>query len=141
MSAFENIEIILKKRQDNIKNKQMWWNGLTDEECKLYNRYYIKKLRETPEKREAEHLYNSEKITCECSCIVSRGNYSKHKKSIKHVDMLETIKSLSEDQQAKLNENLKAQIKAKEERAIYNLQQQFKRLDTLKKEENSQTKE
>ena len=56
MSAFENIEIILKKRQDNIKNKQMWWNGLTDEECRVYNRYYIKKLRETP-----EHLYNSEK--------------------------------------------------------------------------------
>ena len=54
MSNYENIEYILKKRQDNIDNKKWWWDGLTDEEYKTYNRYYIKKLRENPEKKEAE---------------------------------------------------------------------------------------
>ena len=46
MSNYENIEYIIKKRQDNINNKKMWFDGLTDEEYKIYNRYYIKKLRE-----------------------------------------------------------------------------------------------
>ena len=34
MSNYENIEYILKKRQDNINNKKMWFDGLTDEEYK-----------------------------------------------------------------------------------------------------------
>ena len=38
----------------------MWFDGLTDDEYKIYNRYYIKKLRENPEKKEAEKKYNSE---------------------------------------------------------------------------------
>ena len=98
MSNYENIEYIIKKRQDNIDNKKMWHDGLTEEEYRLYNRYYIKKLRETPEKKEAERKYSLEKITCECGCIISRAYHSKHKKSQRHEEMSEAEKSLNEQQ-------------------------------------------
>ena len=106
MSNYENIEYILKKRQDNINDKKMWFDGLTDEEYKIYNRYYIKKLRENPEKREAERKYSSEKITCECGCVVVRSYISKHIKTTRHTEMLEDKKLLSKDQLEKLNEIL-----------------------------------
>ncbi len=35
MSNYENIEYIIKKRQDNITNKKMWFDGLTDDEYKI----------------------------------------------------------------------------------------------------------
>ena len=129
MSNYENIEYIIKKRQDNINNKKMWFDGLTDEEYKIYNRYYIKKLRENPEKREAERQYSSEKITCECGCVVVRSYLCKHIKTTRHMEMLEDKKLLSNDQLEKLNEILAAQKKAKEERRQYNLAQLFKRTD------------
>ena len=135
MSNYENIEYILKKRQDNINDKKMWFDGLTDEECKIYNRYYIKKLRENPEKKEAERQYSLEKITCECGCVIVRGYITKHMKTSKHKDMLEDKKLLNKDQLEKLNEILEAQKKAKEERWQYNLAQQFKRIDAKRLEE------
>ncbi len=140
MSNYENIEYILKKRQDNIDNKKWWWDGLTDEEYKTYNRYYIKKLRENPEKKEAERNYSLEKITCECGCIISRAHYSKHKKTTKHDDMNEAKKSLSEEQLRILNEVLEAQKKAKQERMQYNLDQQFKRIDAKILEQKNKNK-
>ena len=129
MSNYENIEYIIKKRQDNINNKKMWFDGLTDDEYKIYNRYYIKKLRENPEKREAEKKYNSEKITCECGCVVVRSYFCKHVKTTRHTEMLEDKKLLSNDQLEKLNEILESQKIAKEERRQYNLAQLFKRTD------------
>ena len=140
MSNYENIEYILKKRQDNINNKKMWFDGLTDEEYKIYNRYYIKKLRENPEKKEAEKKYSLEKITCDCGCNISRAYYSKHIKTTRHTDMLEDQKLLSKDQLEKLNEILESQKKAKKERLQYNLQQQFKRMDIKRLEELNKDK-
>ena len=32
-----------------------------------------------------------ERITCECGCILSRGNTTRHKKSLKHIQLLENI--------------------------------------------------
>ena len=135
MSNYENIEYILKKRQDNINDKKMWFDGLTDEEYKIYNRYYIKKLRENPEKREAERKYSSEKITCECGCVVVRSYISKHIKTTRHTEMLEDKKLLSKDQLEKLNEILEAQKKAKEERQQHNLNELFKRVDMKRSEQ------
>ena len=140
MSIYENIEYILVKRQDNIKNKKNWFDGLTDEECKTYNRYYIKKLRENPEKKDAEKKYSSEKIICDCGCIVSRANYYKHKKTTKHSDMQEAKKSLNEEQLTQLKEILEAQKKAKQDRIQNNLEQQFIKLDTKQSEEKDKLK-
>ena len=137
MCSYENIEYILQKRQDNINNKKMWFDGLTDEEYKIYNRYYIKKLRENPEKKAAEKKYSQEKIICDCGCIVSRAYYSKHKKTTVHNDMLEAKKTLNEEQLTKLNEALEAQKKAKEERIQNNLQEQFKRFDMKRSKEET----
>jgi hypothetical protein len=135
MSNYENIEYIIKKRQDNINNKKMWYDGLTDEEYKICNRYYIKKLRENPEKKEAERKYSSEKITCECGCVVVRAYICKHKKTTRHSEMLEDKKLLSKEQLEKLNEILEAQKKAKEERQQHNLNEQFKRMDMKRLEQ------
>jgi hypothetical protein len=43
MSNYNNIEYVIKKRQENIDNKKMWYTDLTDEEYRIYNSYYIKK--------------------------------------------------------------------------------------------------
>ena len=61
----KDINIILKKRLDNIDNKRMWDIGLTDEECKAYNRYYMHQLRLKPETIQREKEYyelNKERI-------------------------------------------------------------------------------
>jgi len=61
----KDINIILKKRLDNINNKRMWDIGLTDEECKAYNRYYMQQLRLKPETIQREKEYyelNKERI-------------------------------------------------------------------------------
>ncbi len=137
MSNYENIEYIIKKRQDNINNKKMWFDGLTDEEYKIYNRYYIKKLRENPEKKEAERKYSLEKITCECGCIITRAHYSKHNKTTRHTNMIEAKKSYSDQQLAQLNETLEAQKKGKHERMKYNLAEQFKRMDIKRLEQKN----
>ena len=113
----------------------MWFDGLTDEEYKIYNRYYIKKLRENPEKKEAERKYSSEKITCECGCVVVRSYLYKHVKTTRHAEMLEDKKLLSKDQLEKLNEILEAQKKAKEERQQHNLNEQFKRMEIKRLEQ------
>ena len=132
------LNILLKKRQDNINNKKMWFDGLTDEEYKIYNRYYIKKLRENPEKKEAERKYSSEKITCECGCVVVRSYLCKHIKTTRHTEMLEDKKLLSTDQLKKLNEILEAQKTAKEERRQYNLAQLLNINDTKILEQKTQ---
>ena len=129
MSNYNNIEYIIKKRQENIDNKKMWYTDLTDEEYRIYNSYYIKKLRENPEKKEAERQYSSEKITCECGCVVVRSYHSKHRKTTRHTEMLDNKKLLSKEQLATLNDILEVQKQAKEERRQYNLAQQFKKID------------
>jgi hypothetical protein len=37
MSNYENIEYIIKKRQDNINNKKMWFDGLSSDAFALSN--------------------------------------------------------------------------------------------------------
>ncbi len=83
---------ILLKKDKIISIKKMWFDGLTDDEYKIYNRYYIKKLRENPEKKEAERKYSSEKISRECGCVVVRSYLCKHIKTTKHTEMLEDKK-------------------------------------------------
>ena len=59
------INIILEKRLNNINNKKMWDIGLTDEECKAYNRYYMQQSRLKPETIQREKEYyelNRERI-------------------------------------------------------------------------------
>ena len=60
MSSERCIDEIIKKRLNNIKKKRNWGDGLTEEECKTYNRYYIKQLRLTPEKQHQEKQYREE---------------------------------------------------------------------------------
>ena len=60
MSSERCIDEIIKKRLNNIKKKRNWCDGLTEEECKTYNRYYIKQLRLTPEKQHQEKQYREE---------------------------------------------------------------------------------
>ena len=65
MCFVDSINIIINKRLDNIKNKKLWFDGLSEEEYKIYNRYYIQQLRLTPEKKEQEKEYrelNKDKI-------------------------------------------------------------------------------
>ena len=135
MYKYKNIDEILIKRQNNLNNNIPWYEGLTDEEHDIYQSYYSKQRRDKPDIKEAERIYRTEKITCECGCIVARGAYSKHVKTTKHSHMLENKKLLSKDQLTKLNETLEAQKKAKQERMQNNLVQQFKRIDMKRLEE------
>ena len=81
MCVADSINNIINKRLDNINNKKMWFDGLSDEECKIYNRYYIKQLRLTPEKKEQEKEYrelNKDKINA-----TKKKYYDENKEKIK----------------------------------------------------------
>ena len=40
--------------------------------------------------KEKRNEYDKVKITCECGCLINRGNISTHKKSKKHLDLLQS---------------------------------------------------
>ena len=77
------INSILKKRLDNINNKQMWYIGLTDEECKLYNRYYMQQLRLKPETIQRGKEYRE--LNREQSNETRRKYYEANKEKFKEI--------------------------------------------------------
>ncbi len=68
----------------------------------------FKKYYENETFRENHKLYKSEKITCECGTIVTRGNISTHRKSPKHNKCVEIMnkKKLLLERQEKIGQRI-----------------------------------
>ena len=82
------------KEQINENNRRYYNNH--QEQMKTRHKEYYERNKELIsernknrylEKREAIRMKENEKIKCECGCMISRGNFSEHKKTAKH-DML-----------------------------------------------------
>ena len=70
-------ELKLQKKEYYEKNKEV---------VSVKQKEYYKKNSERIKQRVSER--GNEKITCECGSVVSRGSMTKHKKSIKHLELL-----------------------------------------------------
>lgn len=78
------------------QNKEYWkeWRKNNKEKCKEYAKEYQKNNKEKCKEYQKEwyektKAFLSERITCPCGCIVSRSGLSRHKKSAKHLRLLE----------------------------------------------------
>jgi len=87
----EKIKEYLKNNKEKIteKTKEYYENNkekLADQKKKYRenNKEKIKKYREN----------NKEKVTCECGCIVTKNDLSRHKKTIKHKNLMENKASV-----------------------------------------------
>lgn len=61
---------------------------------KLQEHYSIKLTESSNKNKEKSKEYATSKITCDCGCIVSKGNIAKHKRSPKHLTFLENSKDI-----------------------------------------------
>ena len=68
-------------------NKQLW-REKNDEKIKANNKLYYQANKQ---KFWAAKIKNNiyEKVTCQCGCVVTKGNISTHRKSKKHFQLLE----------------------------------------------------
>ena len=74
-----------ENNKDKIKETQKAYNNNNREQKIEYNKIYHNNNKE----RAKEHYI--QRITCECGCIINRGDISKHKKTQKHIKLLDTL--------------------------------------------------
>jgi hypothetical protein len=86
----ENKEQLKEKnkeyRQDHkeqIKEKQKEYRQDHKEQILEHKKHYYQ------QNKEQIKTQHKEKITCECGCIIARGDISKHKKTMKHIKLME----------------------------------------------------
>ena len=66
----------------------------TQAEWREANKEYLKDYNKEYREVNKEHIkvHNSEKITCQCGCEITRNVLSRHKKSKKHLDLVQNLK-------------------------------------------------
>ena len=72
------------KNSDKIKEIQKEYRLNNKDKSKEYNKEYKLKNKEYLKE------YNKVKITCECGCLVSKGNIPRHTKTKKHIDLIQS---------------------------------------------------
>jgi hypothetical protein len=76
------------KNKDKIKkNTNKYYYDNKDKIAERDKQYRIKNKTKISERQ-------NEKVTCKCGCIVSKGNLSQHKKTKKHLKLMEIINSV-----------------------------------------------
>jgi len=76
----------------NVPNRTLEEYFKTEEykvKKKIYDKKNYEKNKEKFIKRSVE--FNSEKVDCECGCIVNRNNLPRHKKTKKHLDLMNKV--------------------------------------------------
>jgi hypothetical protein len=88
----ENINIVRPIRtNDELKDYQKKYNEANKDKLIELNKEYYKNNKEIIKKKVLE--YQSKTILCECGCKILRGGLYKHRKTKKHLDNIEKIKS------------------------------------------------
>ena len=93
----DNKDKIKEYQEANKEHKKEYnkeYSTKNKEHKKEYNKEYSTKNKDMIKERKQEYRTNNkhkikEKITCECGCEVSRGNLSTHKKTKKHLDLVQ----------------------------------------------------
>ena len=78
-----------KYRQECKEYRDNWRKKNID-----YIRHYQREYEKKPERKEYKKLNRQQPITCECGCVVNRGNMRKHLKSKKHEDLINPVESV-----------------------------------------------
>ena len=96
----EHQEEIKEYRQDHKEQQKEYYNKYRQdhkEQIKEQGKQYRLEHREQKKEYLKEYYQDhkeqlkakrSEKITCECGCIIARGDISKHKKTTKHISLM-----------------------------------------------------
>ena len=104
----QNNKAIYLNNKTNILEKHKTWREENKEAIQQYyeenkerilnhNKQYRKNNKEYISQKEKEYrehnkdfikAYSGEKITCECGCIVTRGHLARHKRSVKHQQLM-----------------------------------------------------
>ena len=93
----DNKDKIKEYQEANKEHKKEYnkeYSTKNKEHKKEYNKEYSTKNKDMIKERKQEYRTNNkhkikEKITCECGCEVSRGNLSTHKKTKKHIKLVQ----------------------------------------------------
>ena len=87
-----------KKEGDRIRQLKPYLNmNIAGRTCKEYhndNREHIKEHKKQYHEHNKEYFkeyskaHNGEKITCECGCMIARGQLRRHQRSKKHIELM-----------------------------------------------------
>ena len=89
----ERIAIRTKKyqalRKEDVREWQKRWKADHKEHLSRYLQEYWQKHKE--ELKQSRQDYRKLKITCECGCVIARGDISTHRKTKKHIELMNEI--------------------------------------------------
>jgi hypothetical protein len=90
---FVILEIHLVNDMSEARIREQYWYNLLESNMNGCNplqtsKEWLKKYRQTNKYKEYNKIYHRQKITCECGLIISRGSTLFHKKSKKHIDLM-----------------------------------------------------
>ena len=93
-----------ENNKEKIKEKSKLFYENNKEQCKEYAKEYRKEYNENNKEKIKEHKKNyyennkekikqhvSEKITCECGCQIRRSDIAEHKRTQKHIKLMENM--------------------------------------------------
>ena len=75
-----------KNNKDKIAEKWKEYYEKNKEQIAERKKEYVKKNKEQIAER--KKAYNKIKVTCECGCIIRKGDLARHKKSNKHLELM-----------------------------------------------------
>tara|TARA_R110002020_G_scaffold269438_1_gene484768 strand:+ start:27 stop:548 length:522 start_codon:yes stop_codon:yes gene_type:complete len=76
--------------EDNKENQNQRMKKWREDNSE-YLKEYEKNRPNKKERYEKKNIYNAEKITCECGCIIRRDSLAKHRRNKKHIDLINKI--------------------------------------------------
>ena len=87
-----NKEVISEKMKEYVERNKEVINENKKEYYEKNKEYFIEKKKEWYEKnKEKISEKNREKITCECGCVSFKHNLTKHRKTKKHLNLMESL--------------------------------------------------
>jgi len=91
---------LLKKEGEYIRNNKCLNRNIPDRKMKEYYKEYVENNKEKIKENRKNYYENNrkkindyfnQKITCECGCLICKGNIIRHQKTQKHKELMEKI--------------------------------------------------
>lgn len=90
-----------KYRDNNVDKEKKRCKKYRDNNADKIKLYYVKNINKIKEYKRRIYLENAdnlkEKITCECSAIVSKNHIARHRKTKKHLKLMEDLEKLKSE--------------------------------------------
>jgi hypothetical protein len=92
-----NTEYYTNNKDKLLEKQKQYYTNNKEELSKYYKQYYTDNKDKLLEQQKQYYMDNKDKlakkkkVTCECGCISTRGHLSRHKKTKKHLKLMEKI--------------------------------------------------